>query len=103
MAENDTRGPTGDRSRLEATTCCSISEQSKNQLNDFVEQSGGGTMFHRYGWLAAVEDGLDSESRHVLVSKEGNPVGFLPNVAADLPLPGAVGDRTANALPLEVV
>jgi len=103
MAELATGGSAGDRSRLDATICRSISEISESQLNNLVRQSDGGTMFHRYGWLAAVEDGFDSEPRHVLVTKKGNPVGFLPNVATDLPLPGAVGDRIADNLPLEIV
>ncbi|QZP39684.1 GNAT family N-acetyltransferase [Halobaculum magnesiiphilum] len=103
MFESATGGSAGDSSRLESTTCRSIEEIRENQLNNLVTQSEGGTLFHRYGWLAAVEEGLDVEPRHVTVRKGDNPVGFLPNFAADLPLPGEVGDRVADALPLEIV
>ncbi|MXR40344.1 GNAT family N-acetyltransferase [Halobaculum sp. WSA2] len=102
MSDAVTGGTSGDSS-LEATVCRSVEELPENQLNNLVRQSDRGTLFHRYGWLAAVEDGHVGEPRHVLVTREGNPVGFLPNVAVDLPLPGAVGERLANTLPIETV
>lgn len=78
---------------VEATVHRSVDGIDANQLNNLVAQSDGGTLFHRYEWLAAVEEALDREPRHVLATKSGNPVGFLPNFVVDLPLPGERSGR----------
>jgi len=65
---------------LDATVHRSIREVNRNQWNNLVKQSEHGTAFHRYGWLRAVETGLDRESYHVVVSKGQNPVAILPTI-----------------------
>lgn len=92
-----------DERTVEATVLGSIHEMNDNQLNHLATHADGGTLFHRHEWLAAVEEGLDVDPRHVLVTNSGNPVGFLPNVATELPLPNDIGSRVAERLPLEVV
>jgi len=90
-------------SGVEATVHRGVDSIDANQLNNLVVQSDGGTLFHRYEWLAAVEDAFDREPRHVLTTKSGNPVGFLPNFVVDLPLPGKHGGRLHDAVPLTAV
>jgi predicted N-acyltransferase len=88
----------------------SIDAVNENQWNHVVEHSEHGSVFHRYEWLKAVEDGLSYEPRHVTVEKKGNPVAVFPNfvTAIDVPsvssilesaplssVPNAVEDATA--------
>lgn len=72
---------------LNATVYQSIKEINRNQWNNVVEQSELGSVFHRYGWLLAVERGLGYDSRHVVVSKKSNPVAVFPNFITSLDLP----------------
>lgn len=67
--------------------CGSIDEVNENQWNNVVRQSDRGSVFHRAGWLRAVEESLDREPRHLLVEKNGNPMGILPNFVTDIDLP----------------
>lgn len=73
---------------LEVEHLDSIEEANRNQWNHVVEGSDLGCVFHRYEWLLAVEEGLDREPRHLVVSKKGNPIAVLPNVVDEL---GPVG------------
>lgn len=57
-----------------------------DRWNDVVERAACGTVFHRHEWLAAIEQGLGHEARHVLVEKDTNLVGLCPNVVVDLPV-----------------
>lgn len=88
---------------FESTILHSVHKVNEGQLNNLVSQSAGGTLFHRYEWLAAVEESFDREPRHTLMTKGGNPVGFLPNFVIDVPLPTDTGTKLAEALPLKVV
>ncbi|WP_394741821.1 peptidoglycan bridge formation glycyltransferase FemA/FemB family protein [Natronococcus roseus] len=69
---------------LEVEHIDSIEEANRNQWNHVVEGSELGCVFHRYEWLRAIEEGLDYEPRHVLVSKKGNPIAVLPNFVTRL-------------------
>ncbi|AGB39261.1 peptidoglycan bridge formation glycyltransferase FemA/FemB family protein [Natronococcus occultus] len=69
---------------LEVEHIDGIEEANRNQWNHVVEGSELGCVFHRYEWLRAIEEGLDREPRHVLVSKKGNPIALLPNFVAPL-------------------
>ena len=57
----------------------------KERWNEVVERAGLGTVFHRYEWLEAVEDGLGYPGRHLLIEKDTNPIGVFPNVVVDVP------------------
>ncbi|QCS41942.1 GNAT family N-acetyltransferase [Natrinema versiforme] len=57
----------------------SIKPVNRNQWNQVVTQSDQGSVFHRYEWLRAIEDGTSLEPRHLHVSKKGNPIAILPN------------------------
>ena len=83
---------------LDCAILHSIDEADRNQWDNLVEQTVHGSLFHRYGWLKAIEAGLDSEPRHVVVSKDGNPVGVLPNFLQRVDLP--VDSSVVEALPL---
>lgn len=65
----------------------SIDDVNENQWNNVVSQSPGATVFHRAGWLRAVEEGLDSEPRHVVVRKKGNPIAVCPNFVSAVGTP----------------
>ncbi|MEF8853181.1 MAG: GNAT family N-acetyltransferase [Haloarculaceae archaeon] len=55
-----------------------------SQWNDLVEQSPVGSVFHRTGWLRAVERGTDRQSRHVVAFRDGSLVGLLPGFVGTL-------------------
>jgi len=90
-------------SEIESRVYDSIDEANRNQWNNLVRQSGKGTVFHRYGWLRAVETGLGKEARHIMVSKGGNPVAVLPNFVDKIELGGInpALERAAERLPME--
>lgn len=68
---------------LDVSRVTSIESVNRNQWNQVVEQSALGRVYHRYGWLRAVEAGTEYEPRHLLVSKKGNPVALFPNFVVE--------------------
>ncbi|QSW99567.1 GNAT family N-acetyltransferase [Haloterrigena alkaliphila] len=54
------------------------------QWNDVVEQTTCGSVFHRHEWLDAIEIGLEYTPRHLVVEKDGNLIGLLPNFVVDI-------------------
>jgi len=80
-----------------------ITETNRNQWNNLVEQADQGTVFHRYEWLRSVEAGFDYEPRHVVVEKDGNPVGLMPNFVTELPLPDELTRSLPDVQPLKRV
>lgn len=81
----------------------SVDDVGEGQLRNLVEQGTGGTLFHRYEWLKVVEDQLDWEPRHVVVTKGENPVGFLPNFGRTVSLPNDIAERVADAASIEML
>ncbi|WP_248516261.1 GNAT family N-acetyltransferase [Salinarchaeum laminariae] len=79
----------------------SVEEIGEGPLRNLVEQGTGGSFFHRYDWLRAVEDGLPWQPRHVVVRKGENPVGFLPTFGRRLSLPHDAAERVAEAADIE--
>ncbi|QRV14575.1 GNAT family N-acetyltransferase [Haloterrigena salifodinae] len=71
-------------SGLEVTLYDSIRSISASRWNDVVERSTCGSVFHRYEWLEAVETGLGQTPRHLVVEKDGNLIGLLPNFVVDI-------------------
>ncbi|MFB6138949.1 MAG: GNAT family N-acetyltransferase [Halosimplex sp.] len=91
---------------LTVTTHESIDDVGANQWNTLVRQSDLGCVFHRHGWLRAIERGLDRRAHHLVVRKGGNPDGVFPNfwTTVDLPDPSEVvehlpTDGLADRLP----
>lgn len=72
---------------LATTVVESITEVNDNQWNNLVSQAANGTVFHRTGWLRAVEEGLDRRPKHVVVEKGQNPVAVCPNFLSQVELP----------------
>lgn len=73
---------------LEVRVLDAIEEVGRNQWNHVVEGADLSCVYHRYGWLRAVEDGTEYEPNHVVVFKKNNPIGILPNFITDLgPIP----------------
>ena len=71
-------------SGLEVKVYDSIRAVSASRWNDVVERSTCGSVFHRHEWLAAVEAGLGQTPRHLVVEKDGNLIGLLPNFVVDI-------------------
>jgi predicted N-acyltransferase len=73
-----------------------IDDLNENQWNNVVQGSALGEVFQRYGWLHAIEHGLDRTPRHVVVAKKGNPIALLPNFLdpIDLPVDSVPGVRS---------
>lgn len=65
----------------------SIDEIGDGQWNNVVDHADRGSVFHRAGWLRAVEEGLGRPARHLVVENGGNPVGVFPNFLVDIDLP----------------
>lgn len=57
----------------------SIKDADKNQWNNLVKQSNLGCFFQKYNWLKSIEEGTNANPKHIVVSKDTNLVGFLPN------------------------
>lgn len=56
-----------------------ITDIDKNQWNSLITHNRLGSIYHRYEWSKAIEDGMDVEPKHILVLKNNNPVGIFPN------------------------
>lgn len=70
----------------------SIDDVNEGQWNNTVKQSGRGSVFHRTGWLKAVEDGLGLDARHLVLEKKGHPMAVVPNFVGEIDLPVDVPD-----------
>jgi predicted N-acyltransferase len=81
----------------------SIHEVDRNQWNNVVTHADHGTMFHRHEWLAAVEAGYDHQPRHVVVTKDDNPVALMPNFVSAFTLPNEAANSLSSTLHLEVM
>lgn len=69
---------------LEVTAVDSIRAVDRSRWNDVVQRSRCGSVFHRSEWLEAIETGLGRTPKHLLVEKDGNLVGLLPNFVVDI-------------------
>ena len=54
----------------------------ENQWNTVLSDSEYSTVYHKIGYLKAIEDGLDKRAAHVLAYKNDNLIGLLPNSIA---------------------
>ena len=68
---------------LDVSCVDTVESVNRNQWNQVVENAQVGRVYHRYGWLRAVEVGTEYEPRHLVVSKNGNPVGLFPNFVVE--------------------
>ncbi len=82
---SDHASPTVDAdSSLEVEVVDSVAEVGKERWNGLVERSSRGSVFHRYEWLEAIESGLGYPARHLVVRKDGNAIGCMPNVVVGI-------------------
>ncbi|KYK27618.1 hypothetical protein AYK20_02505 [Thermoplasmatales archaeon SG8-52-1] len=66
-------------SNLKVEIYDNINDINKNQWDNIVEQSYLGSFFHRYGWIKSIEEGIGYKGKHLIISKNDNLVGILPN------------------------
>ncbi|GAB3675277.1 GNAT family N-acetyltransferase [Halopiger thermotolerans] len=83
-AANETVLETDPDAGLEVTTVDSIRAIDRSRWNDVVRRSHCGSVFHRHEWLAAIESGLGYPAEHLIVEKDGNLIGLLPNFVVDI-------------------
>jgi predicted N-acyltransferase len=57
----------------------SIHDADKNQWNNLINQSNVGSIFQKYEWLNVLEKGLQLKPKHILISKDNNPLGIFPH------------------------
>lgn len=76
----------------------SIDDVNEGQWNNVVKQADHGTVYHRHGWLDAIETALDAEPMHVVVAKSGNPIAILPNFLREFTVSVDQLDRVADYL-----
>jgi predicted N-acyltransferase len=70
----------------ETNVYSSIDAVNQNQWDNLVGNSDRGSLFQSYLWLSVLEATLDVEPRHIVVSKDGNPIGVLPNFITNVPV-----------------
>ncbi|ELZ07486.1 GNAT family N-acetyltransferase [Natrialba aegyptia] len=88
--DSRTRLGIGERTRetntdYEVTVHETIDTVDRSRWNHVVSHAKQASVFHRYEWLEAIETGLGYTPNHVVVTKDGNPIGLLPNFVVDLP------------------
>lgn len=66
-------------SDLQTRICTSISEVNRNQWDNLIKQSDLGNFFQSYEWCRILEEELDLNPFHIVIEKDSNPVGILPN------------------------
>ncbi|WP_226004095.1 lipid II:glycine glycyltransferase FemX [Natrinema salinisoli] len=71
-------------SNLEVDVVDSIQDLRKDRWNGIVERSSRGSVFHRYEWLEAIETGLGYTPKHLVVTKDGNAIGGMPNFVVEI-------------------
>lgn len=89
-------------SRKEVHVHDSIAEVDENQWNNLVAQSETGSVFQRTQWLRTVEEGFDSDPKHVVVTQDGNVMGACPNFEVEIELPEALS-RLSQFAPRKAV
>ena len=70
---------------LEVTAYETIAAVDRDRWNALVSRSDLGTVFHRYEWLEAIETGLGYPARHLVVNKDTNLIGVVPNFVVGIP------------------
>jgi len=70
----------------ETNVYSSIDAVNQNQWDNLVGNSNRGSLFQSYLWLSVLEATLDVEPRHIVVSKDGNPIGVMPNFITNVPV-----------------
>lgn len=85
-------------SELSTDVYDSIDDVEKTQWNHVVEQSDRGSIYHRVEWISALENGLDLDAKHVVIKKDGNPIGTFPNLLKPVRLPDSVRQRIPDRL-----
>lgn len=51
----------------------------RSQWDHVISNSEYSTIYHDVGYLKAIEHGMNKQAAHIVVSKNDNPVGLLPN------------------------
>ena len=72
-------------SGLEVTVADTIQAFDRDRWNDVVDRADLATVFHRYEWLEAIENALGYPARHIVVEKDTNPIGVVPNFVVEIP------------------
>jgi len=73
------------RAGHEVVALDTIKQVERPAWNGVVDRTAESSLFHRYEWLRAVENGLPYTPRHLLVRKDGNVIGVFPNFVRKLP------------------
>lgn len=69
----------------ELTILKSIDEFDAGVWNELVARAPEGTVFHHAEWVAAIESAFEYEPYHIVIRKDGNLIGLLPQFEMDLP------------------
>ncbi|SEW13257.1 lipid II:glycine glycyltransferase FemX [Natrinema salifodinae] len=84
FSERYARPTVSERSNLEVDVVDTVRDVGKEQWNGIVDRSSRGSVFHRYEWLDAIETGLNYTPRHLVVTKDGNRIGLMPNFVVEI-------------------
>ncbi len=67
------------------TTHSNCNSINKSAWNDFILKSPFASVYFRYEFLKAIEDGTNYRARHIVVEKDGNIIGVSPNFIQPIP------------------
>lgn len=69
---------------IEFTVLRGIETIDQERWNNVVKRVPISSVFHRYEWLASIEEATSLESCHVLARKDGNLIGMCPNFVTSI-------------------
>jgi len=82
---------------IKIETINTISAINHEQWNGLVQRSPLGSFFHTWEWLKAIEDGIHLLPFHIVIRKQGNLIGILPNFLG--PIGGSPLNRIESTQP----
>jgi predicted N-acyltransferase len=89
--------------KLDTKIINDIREVNAGQWNNVVKQSDAGSVFHRYEWLQAIQEGVGLKPKHIIVEKNGNPVGICSNFITQANAPDILIKHLNNFLPKKLI
>jgi predicted N-acyltransferase len=80
-----------------------IEDLNERQWNAVVTQTDHGSLFQRTEWLRAVENGIGLDPHHIVVERNGNPTGILPNFTTPIDAPVETPDALSRFEPRQLI
>jgi predicted N-acyltransferase len=72
-------------SNISCEIISTITSANKSTWNEFIVRSPFTSIYYRYEFLQAVEEGTHYEPRHIVATKDDNIIGVFPNFIQPIP------------------